>query len=277
MADAYGMSFGNEENAGMGSGNFNHTLGSPSSGGGENRIKPTEERTVVPATIIMLQRAAKNDLTLDDGRQPDKFKLVCAIREVQKGSTCYTYLVEDGTGLIEVKDWTDDSNIIAAKIREETAVPNKYVRILGSLRTYEGKASLHADCVRMITSGNELTYHLLEVVHAGEVYRQMSSIVGSPMSMPMKGLDLNMEGMNTGLKSSTPVSSMHKNNGDQLTNDIMKYLQRYAGNDTGGSMEDFISQNLAKYSKSDVHSKFNELAAEGHIYSTIDEDHYSAI
>mmetsp|Transcript_13599 Transcript_13599/g.20244 ORF Transcript_13599/g.20244 Transcript_13599/m.20244 type:complete len:273 (-) Transcript_13599:324-1142(-) len=272
MADAFGTDYG-----GGGSGNFSQNQGgSPQA----QARKPTDEKTIVPATIKMLGTAVRNNMMFDDGREPDQVKIVAAIREVSKGSASYTYTVEDGTGCMEIKEWIDDeSNLEKAKEREESAVENNYIRIFGKLGMYDDKPQIVAHCIRKLSSGNELTYHFLEVVHAAETYKKSSSIVGSP-SMAMQGMKFNQSGggMNNGMHTSTPLGNNQNggDGGDALENDIIAYL-RTKDQERGGSMQEFIENNAGKYTQGEMTNKFNVMSGEGNIYSTIDDEHFSCV
>ena len=207
------------ENGGGGGGNF----ASPGGGGGGtpsgdgNRRKATEEQILAPVTIAMLLKAAQNNNILEDGREPNQIKLVAAVREVTKNSASNAYVVEDGTGVIDVKEWNEDGNLIKAQISEEAAVEHQYVRIVGKLDTYNDTAQIVANTVRKVQDGNELTHHFLEVVHAGEKYKQGGQIVGSS-SMPAKNMNFN------GMQSSTPIAAQNVNQGGALDQALTNFL-----------------------------------------------------
>jgi len=256
------------ENGGDG-GNFASPGGGTPSGDG-NRRKATEEQILVPVTIAMLLKAAKNNNILEDGRDPNQIKLVAAMRDVTKSSASNTYIVEDGTGVIEVKEWNEDGNLIKAQISDEAAVEHQYVRIIGKLDTYNDNPQVVANTVRKLQDGNELTYHLLEVVHAGEKYKQGGQIVGSP-SMGIKNMNFG------GMQASTPLAVQNTNQGGgQLEAAVTNFLNA-ASEEVGGSMITFINENQGMFSEAEIRAKFNDWAGEGIIYSTIDDDHYSIV
>ncbi len=205
-----------------GDGGADGTFSSPSGGDGTpsggQRRKATEEQILVPVTIAMLLKAAQNNNILEDGREPSQIKLVAAMREVTKSSASNSYVVEDGTGKIDVKEWNEDGNLIKAQITEEAAVEHQYVRIIGKLDTYNDTPQIVANTVRKLKDGNELTYHLLEVVHAGEKYKQGGQIVGTP-SMAMKNMNF------SGMQASTPIAMQSgSSSGGALEESLRNYL-----------------------------------------------------
>ena len=197
---------------------------------GQNRRKATEEQRLIPATIRMILESTNGMFA--DGREPHNVKIVAAVRGVTPSSTAYNYEVEDGTGFIEVKEWLDDGEpLVKSQIREAAAVEHQYVRIIGKMQEYDDKVSIVAYSVKKLSSGNELTHHLLEVVHSGEKYKKSNQIVGSPGmmnngAMAMNGGNMGMGGFNGGSMptASTPIAQDVKMGNDALNSDIMSFL-----------------------------------------------------
>lgn len=206
MADRYGTS----DPYGMGTSDMSYGGGSgmtPSTPSSETKkYKNTEEQLLVPVTGRMVLDSSNG--VLRDGREPKEVKLVGAVRELSTSSTNNLYHIEDGTGLIEVKEFLDinSDNRAVLEDRAGAAEDNVYVKIFGEIQEYEGKKSILAFSVRKIASGNEFSYHFLEVVHTSERFKKNSQIVGAP------GLGLSSNGMmssnNPFASQSTPVKEM---------------------------------------------------------------------
>jgi len=263
MANRFGMDY---ENSG---GDFASPGGGTPSGDGGNRRKATEEQTLIPVTIAMLLKASNN--TLEDGRELHQVKLVAAMRDVDKNSASNNYLIEDGTGAINVKEWVDDGNIAITEMREEAAVEHQYVRITGKLEEYDGKPQVVANRVCKLTNGNELTYHFLEVVYTGEKYEQGGQIVGTPSQA------MNSMNFGGGMQTSTPIANSNSNNNSSALDDALTTFLSNSNEETGGSILDFIAESRETFSEPEIREKFNSWAAEGLIYSTIDDDHFSIV
>ena len=217
---------GTDFNSGM-----TQTFSSP--GGGistdaspQKQRKATEEQTLIPVTIRMILNSSQT--FLEDGREPQNVKLIAAVRSVEKSSTAYNYELEDGTGLISVKEWVDNADTLEVQqLREEAATEHQYIRIVGKMQEYEGKKQLVAYSVRKCRDVNEMTYHFLEVVHSAEKYQKSNQIVGAPnmgaggmmnpsFNMPQTPSALNPMAMNIDIGNSS---------GDALVDDIMIYLR----------------------------------------------------
>jgi len=271
MANRFGMEYNTGDDVGFSSPDANVNYPSPSSGGNPRR-KATDEQTLIPVTVGMLVNAAQNNKLLLDERETHHIKVVAAVTSVQMGSTSYSYTVEDGTGTIDVKEWLDEGNIEVSRMREEAAVEHQYVRIMGKLEEYDGKPQIVAHTVRKLPNGNELTYHFLEVVYEGEKYKQSQQIVGSP-TYAMGNMNF---GGNIPIQSSRPIVNDGQGNGGGMVDEIKSFLAG-SSDDVGGDMLEFIKRNKNKYNEYEIRQKFEMLATEGIIYSTVDENHFSII
>ena len=58
---------------------------------------------------------------------------------------------------------------------------------------------------------------------------------------------------------------------------IFKFFDEKGNEETGGSILDFIAESRETFSEPEIREKFNSWAAEGLIYSTIDDDHFSIV
>jgi len=178
--------------------------------------KPYDEQNLLPVTIKMLLSATPTtnaggtgQLALQDGREINSVKFVGAIRSAEEQSTHIKYVIEDGTGLIEVKQFIDESTDTAftREMREKTATDNTYVRVIGQLKDFGESHSVVGFSVRVLSSGNELTHHMLEVVYSGERYKKDRGGQGGGSEMTPTPF-----GTNVPLSSPTPTKSMNNIN-----------------------------------------------------------------
>ena len=103
-----------------------------------------------------------------------KVTFVGRVFNVAEQSTNVVYTVEDGTGSIDCRLWLEakDSDHQTQKrstVRYGHRIPCRegtYVRVVGSLRSFNNKRNLQAFCVRPITDHNEITYHGLDAIYA---------------------------------------------------------------------------------------------------------------
>ena len=249
----------------------------PRSGGsGGKTRKSSDEQTFLPVTISMALRASSSPqtggvVTLADSGQPlHHVRIVGAVRSHEDMSTNAMYQIEDGTGLIDVKQWVDENDCTAiAQIRQQTLKENIYVKIYGQLKDYEGKKSILAESIRPLSTGDELTHHFLEVIHTAENYGKQQAASGFPVN-PMASLGgVGFAGAPV-QQQSGPVSGENA-----AREDILHYIRSYGESDeNGASVPALISTFAGKYSEETIRNEVEFLAAEGNIYSTINEDHF---
>lgn len=115
-----------------------------------------------------------SSITLNDGRPIHMVKLVAAVRSVEERSTNMFIDIEDGTGFAQVKVWINEGEDCSAisNFRQQ-CTDHTYIRIIGQVKEYDGARQIIASDVRPLTSGNELTYHFLEVAHSFEKSSKM--------------------------------------------------------------------------------------------------------
>lgn len=202
-------------------------------GGGGGGRRNYDEQTVIPVTARMVL-AAKHDetdantLKLEDDRKLAHIKLVGAIRNVEEASTSVVYQVEDGTGLVEVKQWLDETDCTAAQeIRQSTMREHIYVKIIGQVKEYNQTRTVVASSVRPLTSGNQLAHHFLEVVYSGEKFKNTSSIVQPASPMDISGSNgVGFGGSSGGMRA--PVVQQG-GSGDALRDSVFNFIKEAGG------------------------------------------------
>jgi replication factor A2 len=200
-------------------------------------------------------------LALPDGRPLHHVKLVGAVRSVDNLSTNISYEIEDGTGLIEVKQWMDDNDCTAVQEEKELAARDaQYLRIIGQIKDYDGKKSLVAHSIRKIQNGDQLTHHMLEVVYSSQKYQRAERIGGMAPPISMQHT------------VSTPIQA---DNNDGLKDQIINYFKVEGEKlEVGAPVIKLVHLLAGTYREHDVRAAIEDLASEGHIYSTINEDNY---
>lgn len=304
----------------------------PSRGGGSaDGSKPRrnyDEQSLIPVTAKMIKEALGDpsggtDMNLKDGRALHMIKLVGAVRNHEERSTNVFIDVEDGTGLVQVKVWVNEGDecSAAASLRQQASMDHVYIRIIGQIREFEGQRQIIANDVRPISSGNELTYHLLEVAHSYEKYRKaqsdnsmagmngmgmgigigkMATISPSPRGVGMQPYGNNVVGGN-GIDDAVVqvirslgceyiffesllflfhhvwLSPYYISLMEQLfiPDNPPPYTHSPANAGSGIHVDQIIQQVASQgFSAGEIKNVISNLSNEGHIYSTIDENHF---
>uniref|UniRef100_A0A8C2AXI0 Replication protein A2 n=1 Tax=Cyprinus carpio TaxID=7962 RepID=A0A8C2AXI0_CYPCA len=135
--------------------------------------------------------------------------------------------------------------------------PGSYVKVSGNLRSFQNNRSLVAFSVRVLEDMNEVTSHMLEVVNA---HMQQSK----PQSMMGGGTGTNM----------MPTAQTSMSSTGSYSGASMMLVNGLSANQNQASQKCFIVQDI-KSVKQHLNSQIVDfLSNEGHIFSTIDEDHF---
>lgn len=105
-----------------------------------------------------------------DGSETTQVTFVGQVRNISAQTTNVTYKLDDGTGSIEVKVWTDAeayNNPDHPANSKPKPVQDGYARAWGRLKAFNNKRHVGANIIRPLADHNEVFYHLLEatVVH----------------------------------------------------------------------------------------------------------------
>jgi len=231
--------------------------------------KAYDEQTLIPVTIrmILASTPSSEGFALEDGRPLHHVKFVAAVRDFENQSTNISYNLEDGTGLVEVKQWLDDNDCSAVvEMKEASAKDGQYLRVIGQVKDYDGKKSVVAHSIRKLLNGDELTHHFLEVVYSGERAKQANRIGPAP---PMMNMGM---ATNSTFSASTPLADTGADGG--IKDQVLNFIKLEGESSDEGANIHKCFKLLSNHSENEVRMAIEDLAAEGHIYSTINEDHY---
>ena len=223
------MDYQGDGNSGGGYTNIFGGGGTPDASQGKPR-RSYDEQTLIPVTIKMALGAQQDpaggdgSLSLEDGRKVSSIKIIGAVKSFNPQTTNVVFEIEDGTGLVEVKQWLDDNDCQALQeIRDSCMKDHIYVKVIGQIKDYEGKKILVANAVRPLADANELTHHMLQVVYSAEKAKRQNSIVAPPMMNSGVGFGSPLGG------SSMPVAQTTGGAGDSLKEQVMAYIRDQDG------------------------------------------------
>jgi replication factor A2 len=248
----------------------------PSPGSGKKGSK--DRQTMTPVTIKQLM-TAKSDHPDDgfkvDGVELHQVKIVGCVFDVEDQSTFTKFEIEDSTGKVEVKLWKDQEDGGAFNERLNACRTGVYVRAIGNVRIFQDVIHIVSHDIRPVEDPNELTHHLLETIYLHCVNTkgplqptQAASAWGAPA--PTHGSNLNN-------------SMMQEENNSGMSPVQQKVVQFFSANDTddddGTGLA--VSRVVAGLqgqgvSEADVKDAIEFLANEGHLYSTIDDEHFKS-
>ncbi|KAM4735498.1 replication protein A 32 kDa subunit [Anableps anableps] len=243
--------------------------------GGEKKGR-TRATQIIPCTVSQLMSASQVDEAFRVGDvEVTQVTIVGIIRSTDKSMTNIQYKVDDMTGApMDVKQWVDTED---PSVDSTVLPPGTYVKVSGNLRSFQNHRSVVAFSVRPLEDMNEITSHILEVVHA-------HMALGKPQAMPgigggMAGNSMPMlrqgPGITSGSYAGTNENPLMVINGLSANQNQVLSLIKGCPDPQGISIQD-LKQRLSGISLAVIKQAVEFLSNEGHIFSTIDEDHYKS-
>lgn len=152
------------------------------------------------------------------------------------------------------------------------------VRVIGQLRSFNNTRNIVAYSIRPIVDFNEYTFHFIDVVHT-----HLKHTKGKPPSAgaggAMGGVPMSYGGMPAPTGYGAPPSyGGPPAQEDNVHNLVLSFFKtKGEQSDTGCSIQDVFAAVAGQgISESKVREAVDFFSNEGHLYSTIDDDHYKA-
>ncbi|XP_014438038.1 replication protein A 32 kDa subunit isoform X2 [Tupaia chinensis] len=240
-------------------------FGSPAPSQAERKSRARAQH-IVPCTISQLLSATLIDEVFKIGHvEISQVTIVGIIRHAEKAPTNIVYKVDDMTAApMDVRQWVDTDDASG----ENTVVPpDTYVKVAGHLRSFQNKKSLVAFKIMPLEDMNEFTTHILEVVNA-------HMTLSSPSKQPAAGrAAASQPGM--GEAGAFGGDSFLPANGLTVAQNQVLSLIKACPRPEGLNFQDLKSQ-LRHMSVASIKQAVDFLSNEGHIYSTVDDDHFKS-
>ncbi|XP_029306709.1 replication protein A 32 kDa subunit [Cottoperca gobio] len=240
--------------------------------GGEKKGR-TRATQIIPCTVSQLMSASQDDEAFKVGDvEVSQVTIVGIIRSTDKSMTNIQYKVDDMTGApMDVKQWVDTED---PSVDSTVLPPGTYVKVSGNMRSFQNHRSVVAFSVRPLEDMNEITSHMLEVVQA-------HLILSKPQTQPGVGGGVNSKVASLSRPDTGSTGGSYAGANDMTTNGLsanqnqVLSLIRGCPEPQGISIQD-LKQRLNSISMIVIKQAVEFLSNEGHIFSTIDEDHYKS-
>ncbi|CAL8247739.1 unnamed protein product [Lota lota] len=244
--------------------------------GGEKKGR-TRTNQIVPCTVSQLMSASQADEAFRVGEvEVAQITIVGLIRSTDKSMTNIQYKVDDMTAApMDVKQWVDTED---PSMDSTVLPPGTYVKVSGNLRSFQNHRSVVAFSIRQVEDLNEITSHMLEVVQAHmALSKSPSTMGGDPVGVGTNSNSMliarpgNMEAIGGGYSGANDIST---NGLSPNQNQVLRLIR--SSQDTHGISLQELKQRLSGMSLVVIKQAVEFLSNEGHIFSTIDEDHFKA-
>jgi replication factor A2 len=268
--------YGNDDYSGNGGGGF---MSSQPSGSQSTPTKRGGAQSILPVSIKQLQSvgSSDDDVVRLDGQELSTVRLVGLLTGLTMHSTNMRFQLDDGSGAFDCQYFIAGDDADAGEGEMSHLRDGTYVRVVGKLRSFQGKNSLSCFNVTPVEDLNELTHHLLEVVYV-HCYNTKGPLNGGKA-------DVNMTSFNTPTKAANQwnqpagasVGAVDYGMMDSNFSPEQKAILDVLGTcttDRGLKIDQIFTDLRGKMTEPQLRSALNYLTSEGHVYSTIDEDHF---
>jgi replication factor A2 len=247
-------------------------------GGGDSKNKGVSH-----VNIAQIKNASDDESAAFqiDGADIGQVIVIGVVRECDRKSTKISYTIEDFTGLIKAVQWVSEEEDMGDGLGESSTTnqvrEGMYVRCIGTVKPFAGQKQITSFKVEPITDYNEITYHILDTIrnHLCAKHGPLTAKAAPGGNLNEAAGNLN-GGSNMGQYSASYTNANQSNNQglDPVQQSIMN-LVSMEQSDEGVSVHN-LGASLQKYSESQIRSALEELSNEGHVYSTIDDDHFKS-
>uniref|UniRef100_A0A8P4KS92 Replication protein A C-terminal domain-containing protein n=1 Tax=Dicentrarchus labrax TaxID=13489 RepID=A0A8P4KS92_DICLA len=223
---------------------------------------------ILPCTVSQLLSASQvsNDTFTMCHWELNQVSLVGIIRGFAPFVTNVQYSVDDMTGPpLSVRQWVDTQDCAQTLLS-----PGTYVKVTGSLRSFNGQRSLLAMDIRCIKDLNEITSHMLEVVQAHmQLFGKAFDVNMNPTTVPQSGRVLSHGGGGGGHPEGVLPNGL-----STIQGQVLHVIRRFSVG-VGISLRDLKIQ-LDHLSIRDIRDSLAFLVNEGHVFTTIDDHHFKS-
>ncbi|POM64269.1 Replication protein A 32 kDa subunit [Phytophthora palmivora] len=239
-------------------------------------------QSILPVSIKQLQTVNADDDTLRlDGQEVSTVRLIGLLTNLTPHSTSLRFQLDDGSGAFDCQYFVTADDADASEGEMNRLREGSYVRVVGKLRTFQGKASLSCFNVTPVEDMNELTHHLLEVIYV-HCYNTKGPLNNGKADVTMTSFNTPTKAAPGGNQWNQPSAggfggSMDYGMMDSNFSPEQKAILDVLGtctSDRGLKIDQIFADLRGQMTEPQLRSALNYLTSEGHVYSTIDEDHF---
>jgi RecG-like helicase len=215
------------------------------------------QSSLLPVTInqVLKASALSPDSPLSiDGNEVSNLVLVGRIHALDQKQTALSLVLDDGSGQIECRKWLEANAV------PQDYAQNSHVKVIGTVKTYNGKRSINVHSIIRVTDHNIIAHHLLSVIHSHLYFTR-----SIPKSTVHYAGQYSQEPT-----TSTPTTYREELNMDRLPAEVYQIIKANTLNDPI-SIKDIAHRLRGLASEEDVENAIQFLESEGRVY-TVDND-----
>jgi replication factor A2 len=246
---------------------FNSTFSSP--GGAVKEVKKTLIKTIVPVTAHTINKCTQvegeNSVFEYGNMNFHQVTFIGIIRSVIKRANDITYMVDDMTSTeVNVKSQAEEQDDIESeepKPEQIQFMENQYVKVFGIIKSLANEKIVQSFRIIPINELNQVTHHMLECMSASIHYAQGG-----------ESGDMNMDQQ---MGNENPLKKSGGTGGLNDCHTAISELVKQSTSESGIHLKD-ICNYLKSFPESKIKQALDFLSTEGHIYTTIDDEHYKS-
>jgi len=244
---------------------MNSSISSPSASGGTGDSKGKRKQNVVPVQISEVISAPEEGFMVE-GAEVGMVVVVGRVQTMEKAATKSTYQIQDDSGVLEVIQWLEEGT------NQPEFSEGSPVKVIGSIRTQGEKKHIMAFKISPVPTQEEYDAHMLEIVYSHLKLRQLQQKINGQIGASDGSLSNSMMGGGLGVQG-VAVNSSAQSFGNK-NYDLVYGMIKQSMDESGLDRDSIFNQLRMKMSKVEMDNSLDFLSSEGHIYSTIDEDHF---
>jgi len=250
-------------------------------GGGKVEEKqPTLPVTIRSIEVAVAQHSGDGEV-LFHGAQPGMLLLVGMVESVSHQAASLEISLNDSTGRIRVRQYGGaEPGDPLAKV-----VAGNYIMVAGQLRT-SPTAHITALNGRIVTSADEISYHMIEAAHAAltlqrgptdAIMFEKTPQMASPAKVAAPAAAAAAAAAPLAAAAVPVAEAAPGSKAVDVRGAIVAYLQQQAEGKPEGVPLDAVCGQLKTTVASEVRSVLQQLVDDGEAYTTIDDDHFALI
>ncbi|KAK2958600.1 putative replication factor A2 [Blattamonas nauphoetae] len=258
---------------------------------GQNQRQQLEDSTLIPLSVKMVLAAQKEFATQPftiDGQDITNIQILALILESVSRGPALEYTLDDGTASVVGKNY--HPQMIDANTPEliESGV---YVRVYGTIIQTQEKNEINIQRITRVTNFNDVTSHLLTVIHAHLLRTSSAAVLtsqpaidhlSSPITSPPMSAAFHMESLtphtpNRSMDQTiTPPRQQNLTRREMCLQDVLQFIQENTEPD-GHTAMDIAGALLGKYPEYEIKEALTTLYDNAQVTIGLTMDHYACI
>nr|BAN20933.1 insect replication protein a [Riptortus pedestris] len=224
--------------------------------------KSSKPKCLANVTVRQIIESPEEGIKIKD-TEVQTVKIVGIVKQVEVKSVKIRYVIADHTGAITGFVYLDNDTESASTVVEDT-----YCVVTGSVRTQGGNKHIMIFSINPIEDFNYILKHLLTVVY---MPLKLDSLATATEEKPIKSEMMSSYGGTSNYQSNdfgSDIDPKHRRIFDVISRSM---------SENGMNISEIQGALPTKLPMDQIRNTLEYLVGEGHIFTTIDENHYKSI